>query len=87
MKGASVVVKSSTSDYSQTAVTGADGAFEIASIPVGAYRVTVTHDGFAPAIQGIVVGASSGPVLHFQLAIGALQASVTVADSALAVNP
>ena len=84
--GATVVAKSSTSDYSQTAVTGADGAFEMASIPVGAYQVTVTHEGFAPAMQEIVVGSSSGPILHFPLAIGALQSSVTVAESALAVN-
>src|ERR1700746_2178059 len=67
VKGATIAAKSSTSDYSQTVVTGADGAFEIASIPPGAYRVTVTHDGFAPATQEIVVGSSSGPVLHFQL--------------------
>src|SRR5579872_6076385 len=66
VKGATVVAKSSTSDYSQTVVTGADGAFEVASIPAGAYRVTVTHDGFAPATQEIVVGSTSGPVLHFQ---------------------
>src|SRR5947208_2347326 len=86
VKGAAIVTKSTTSDYSQTVATGADGAFEIASIPPGAYRVTVTHDGFAPATQEIVVGSSSGPVLHFQLAIGTLQSSVTVAESALAVN-
>ena len=84
--GATVVAKSSTSDYSQTAVTGANGEFEMTSIPVGAYQVTVTHDGFAPAMQEIVVGSSSGPILHFPLAIGALQSSVTVAESALAVN-
>src|SRR5258706_8346150 len=86
VRGATVVAKSSTSDYSQTVATGADGAFEIASIPPGAYRVTVTHEGFAPAIQEIVVGSSTGPVLHFQLALGAVQSSVTVAESALAVN-
>ena len=86
VKGATVVAKSSTSDYSQTVATGADGEFDIASIPVGAYRVTVTHDGFAPAMQQIVVGSSSGPVLHFQLAVSAVQSSVTVAESALAVN-
>src|ERR1700693_553434 len=62
MKGATVVAKSSTSDYSQTAVTGADGAFEIVSLPAGAYRVTVTHDGFAAATPEIVVASSSGPV-------------------------
>ena len=85
--GAAVVVKSSTSDYSQTATTGADGEFEVASIPVGAYRVTVTHDGFSPSVQETVVGSGSAPVLHFQLAIGAVRESVNVAEAALAVNP
>jgi outer membrane receptor protein involved in Fe transport len=85
--GATVVAKSTTSDYSRTVVTGADGAFEASSIPAGAYRVTVTRDGFAPAMQEIVVGSTSGPVLHFQLALGTQQAAVTVTESALAVNP
>ena len=43
-------------------------------MPVGAYQVTVTHDGFAPATQEIVVASGSAPILHFQLAIGAVRA-------------
>ena len=35
MQGASVVVKSTTSGYSQTTLTSAEGAFEVTSIPVG----------------------------------------------------
>ena len=86
VSGAQVVVKSSTSDFSQTATTGADGDFEVTSLPVGAYQVTVTHDGFNAAVQAAVVDSGSSPILHFQLAIGAVKESVSVAESALAVN-
>ncbi|PWT98019.1 MAG: TonB-dependent receptor [Terriglobia bacterium] len=85
--GAHVLVKSATSDYSQTVTTGADGAFEAASVPVGAYHVTVTQEGFAPAAQEIVIASGSAPILHFQLKIGSLQQAINVPEDALAVNP
>jgi outer membrane receptor protein involved in Fe transport len=87
LAGAHVLIKSSTSDYSQIATTTSDGEFEATSIPVGAYRVTITHDGFAPSTQETVVGSSSSPVLHFQLALGTVRESVNVLEGALAVNP
>jgi outer membrane receptor protein involved in Fe transport len=86
VKAARILVKSSSSDYSQTTSTNADGEFEAASIPVGAYQVTVTHDGFNSAVQNIVVGSGSAPILHFQLTVGVVKESVTVAESALSVN-
>ncbi len=86
VKGATVLVKSSTADYSQNATTGADGDFEVTSLPVGAYRVTVTHDGFGASEQQAVVDSGSSPILHFQLAIGTVKESVSVAEAALAVN-
>jgi outer membrane receptor protein involved in Fe transport len=87
VQAASVVLKSTTSDYSQTVSTDTDGGFEATSVPVGAYRVTVMRDGFAPASEEVVVASGSAPVLHFQLSIGAVQAAVNVQESALAVNP
>ncbi len=54
---------------------------------MGAYLVTVSKEGFAPASSEIVVASGSAPVLHFQLSIGARSEQVTVAESALAVNP
>jgi len=47
----------------------------------------VSKDGFAPAVQEIVLASGSAPVLHFQLMIGARSEQVTVSESALAVNP
>jgi len=85
--GANVVLKSASSDYSETLATGPDGAFQAASVPVGAYMVTVTHEGFAPAVQEVVVVSTNSPVLHFQLAIGTTQQVVNVSETAMAVNP
>jgi outer membrane receptor for ferrienterochelin and colicin len=85
--GAQVVLRSVSSDYSQTVSTQADGIFEATSVPVGAYRVTVAHEGFAPAAQETVVVSGSAPVLHFQLTIGPVEQTVTVPENALAVNP
>ncbi|HVP48384.1 MAG TPA: TonB-dependent receptor [Bryobacteraceae bacterium] len=84
---AQVILKSSNSDYSRTLETGGDGTFEATSVPVGAYQVTVTCDGFAPSAQDVVVVSGSAPVLHFRLAIGTTQQAVNVEESALAANP
>jgi outer membrane receptor protein involved in Fe transport len=81
-----VVVKSATSDYVRQAATDADGAFEVSALPVGAYAVTVTKDGFAPSLQQIAVASGSAPVLHFQLAVGARSEQVEVSETAAAVN-
>lgn len=84
--GAHVVVKSSTSDFSQALTTESDGSFEAASLPVGAYQVTVTQEGFAPAEMEVVVTSGAAPVLHLQLSLGSRSERVTVSEGALAVN-
>src|SRR6516164_11001 len=64
------VIKSKSSDFTQTVMTRADGTFEIA-VPVGEYEVRVEREGFDKPVQGIVVASSGGAaVLHFQLALG-----------------
>jgi hypothetical protein len=81
------VIQSSTSDYSQTISSGAEGSFETATLPAGAYRVTVTKEGFAPTAQDVVVVSGSAPTLHFQLSLGTAQQTVTVAETALTAAP
>jgi outer membrane receptor for ferrienterochelin and colicin len=84
---ARIAIKSTSSEFSRTLVTSADGSFEATSLPIGEYQVTVTQEGFAPATQEIVVASGSAPVLHFQLNIGSVSQSVNVSEVALAVNP
>jgi len=85
--GATLVITSSSSEYSQSVSTGSDGTFEVTSLPVGAYQVTVTRDGFAPSRQPVVVVSGSAPVLHFQLAIGTARQEFGIEEQALAANP
>jgi outer membrane receptor for ferrienterochelin and colicin len=84
---AQVAAKARASDYAQKLTTDADGSFEAGALPVGAYVITVTKEGFAPSTQEVVVASGSAPLLHFQLALGAARAEVEVSESALAVNP
>lgn len=84
---AQIVIQSTTSDYSQSISSGAEGAFETPSLPTGAYRVTVTKKGFAPTAQDVVVVSGSAPTLHFQLFLGTTQQTVTVEETALAAAP
>jgi len=76
--GARVTLKSVDSDYSMNLTTNDGGVFESASVPVGAYQVSVTRDGFASAFQSVVVVSGSAPVLHFQLVIGAASLSTSL---------
>jgi hypothetical protein len=63
--GATVLLKSTSSDYSQALTTSADGTFEATSIPTGVYRVSIVQEGFAAAAQTVTVTSASAPVLHF----------------------
>ena len=87
VQAADVEIKSSSSDYHQKLTTDTDGGFEATALPVGAYQVTVSKEGFASAAQEVVVASGGAPVLHFQLLLGARSEQVTVSESALAVNP
>lgn len=84
---AHVTLKSTDSDFSLNLTTKDDGTFETASVPVGAYQVRVTRDGFATSAQNAVVVSGSAPVLHFQLVVGTSREVVNVSETALAANP
>src|SRR4029077_2755902 len=70
--GADVTLKAEQSEWTQRAVTDADGAFQIAAVPVGDYTVTVALTGFNTVRQAVSVISDTTPVLHFQLELGAL---------------
>ena len=65
--GATVVLKATTSDYTQTTQTDADGQFEFTAVTVGDYTVTVSQPGFDSIVQTVTVTSGSLPILHFQL--------------------
>jgi hypothetical protein len=77
--GATVKLKSATSDWSQTGQTDQDGELAFNTVPVGNYVVTVTQSGFAQAEQKVTVVSGSTPIVHFQLKVAAVESTVTVA--------
>ncbi len=82
LAGASVKLKSATSDWSQTAQSGQDGAFSFLAVPLGDYLVTVTKTGFASVQQTVTVVSDSSPILHFQLTVAPVSQKVTVSATA-----
>jgi hypothetical protein len=79
--GATVKIKSATSDWNQSVQTDQDGGFSFSAVPVGDYLVAVQKNGFADEQQAVTVVADSSPTLHFQLKIGTVNETATVVAS------
>jgi hypothetical protein len=76
--GASVALKSATSDWSQQTQTDQDGQFAFAAVPLGDYIVTATASGFSPLQQTFTLASDTSSILHFQLAIATQSEKVVV---------
>jgi hypothetical protein len=79
---AAVMLKSATSDWTQTAQTDQDGAFSFSAVPVGDYIVTVSKSGFSDDQQRVTVVSDSSPTLHYQLTIATVNQTATVSETA-----
>ena len=76
--GAHIELHAANSAFTQTATTGQDGSFSIASIPLGDYTVTVSQSGFATTKQTLTLASDTSPILHIELQLGAVSQTVTV---------
>jgi hypothetical protein len=79
--GATVKIKSATSDWNQSVQTDQDGGFSFTAVPVGDYLVAVQKPGFADEQQTVTVVADSSPTLHFPLKLGTVSQTATVVAS------
>lgn len=84
--GAEVTLAAANSDFVLHAATRTDGSFELANVPIGVYRLTVTAAGFAPSSQTLTVASGTNPVLHIPLAVAGAAQSVVVSGSASAAD-
>ena len=82
VSGAHISIEAAESDYSISLTTGPDGTFEAVSLPVGAYRVKVTSDAFAPNTVPIVVTSGHATDLHIPLSLASQHESIEVAETA-----
>ena len=87
IEGAQVTLRARGSDWSRTAETDPDGAFEFAAVPLGEYTVTVSHPGFAKLEMAVSVESESAPILHFQLKLASVTQQVEVSAAPGWVNP
>jgi len=83
---ATVKLKSKTSEWMQTAVSGKRGEFAFLTVPLGDYILSVNKAEFATIAQAVTVGSSSSPNARITLTAGTSLAAVTVtaqADTAI----
>jgi hypothetical protein len=76
--GASVLLKSATSDWSQQAQTDQDGAFVFPVVPLGDYVVTANASGFSAVQQSFTLDSDTSSILHLQLALASVNEHVVV---------
>jgi hypothetical protein len=76
--GATVMLKSATSDWSQQTQTDQDGAFFFTAVPLGDYIVTATASGFSRLQQSFSLASDTSSILHLQLSLATVNEKVTV---------
>lgn len=87
---ATVTAKSTgtTTGYTSTVTTNADGYFIFASVPVGTYSVSITGSGFKTFRQDVTVVLDKSAVLSAKLEVGASNVVVDVTtDSSATIDP
>jgi hypothetical protein len=85
--GAEVTVVSPDTGFSRVATTGTDGVYNFPDLPLGAYKIRVTHAGFKAEEQtGIVLHVADSRVINFALKVGAVTEQVTVEANTIQVE-
>jgi outer membrane receptor protein involved in Fe transport len=82
LPGAQVAIQGPAGFGAKTAVSDANGEFQLYDAPEGSYRITVSASGFVPIEQQAVVTAGKAPVLHFQLELAEVRQAVEVSGAA-----
>lgn len=85
--GATVTMRNISTNETRTAQTNADGRYHFASVPVGAYELTVESTGFAKYQQsGITLALNQNAVVDVTMKPGAVQEVVNVVENASMLN-
>ncbi len=87
LPGARVEATSAELDFHRTATTDAAGRFEVRSLPLGAYTLTVTKSGFRREVRtGIQLVVGQEATLRFALLVGQVSGQITVREDAPIVS-
>src|SRR6266404_9400124 len=81
--GAQVSARNVDTGLTRTAISGDAGTYRIEFLPVGKYDIEVTYAGFKKALlSGIVLQVNETSRVDVSLAVGQVNETVTIADSA-----
>jgi outer membrane cobalamin receptor len=81
IQGATVTLKSKSSEWTKTGSTDSNGEFAFNAVPLGDYSIAVASDGFNPAEQNLVVQSGTEPVVHFPLSLASAKETVNVSGA------
>ena len=84
--GASVTVTNVATNATQVITSSSNGDFNVAALPNGTYKVTVTAPGFATQEQTIKLDVGQVQTLNFHIAAGSQSTTVDVTDAAPLVD-
>jgi hypothetical protein len=85
--GAHLVAINLGTDISYEGLTNGAGEYEIPNLPPGTYRIEVQQTGFNTVIKpGVVLHVQEAVEINFELTVGSVSESVTVAGGAPAVG-
>ncbi len=87
VQGARAMLRSTSSDWSQSTNSDSAGEFHFNNVPIGEYRVTVEVEGFATEEQMFVLTSGRDAKPHFSLRVAHAAETVEVQEIAPSVNP
>ncbi len=85
--GAKVTVTNTATQVSRESKTGTEGNFQVTSLPIGTYRVTVEREGFRKAVSDEkTLGINQALRIDIQMEVGSRAEAVTVEANASVVE-
>jgi len=82
-----VAVENSANGYKRTAETDATGYYSLSDLPIGSYRVTVSHQGFATLGETVTLNTAEKVRRDFVLKVGAASTTIEVTTDAPSLSP
>jgi hypothetical protein len=79
--GASIELRSETSQWQKQAVSDDQGQFQFDAVPAGEYAVHIKRDGFRDSRRELTIVADTAPLLHFPMELASVNQSVEVTDT------
>ena len=84
--GATVTARNVETGQSRSIITGADGTYRLAQLPVGVYELRTEHPGFRSEVRRLELSVTQEAVVNVTLGVGGIEQTVTVTAEAPLVN-